>query len=58
MAKKLAVSFVKLLPVSANEPVTLVDYDNQAEEKIIALLQDAVKRANGSAEIAEDALQD
>jgi thymidylate synthase ThyX len=38
MAKKLTASFVRLLPVSANEPVTLVDYDAQAEEKIIAAI--------------------
>ena len=38
MAKKLAASFVRLLPVRANEPVTLVDYDAQAEEKIIAAI--------------------
>src|SRR2546423_4196458 len=30
----------------------------EAEEKIIGLLQDAVERANGSSEMAEDALQD
>ncbi len=30
----------------------------EAEEKIIGLLQDAVKRANGSADVTEDALRD
>ncbi|HEY6999959.1 MAG TPA: FAD-dependent thymidylate synthase [Candidatus Binatia bacterium] len=38
MAKELARSFVKLSPASGSAPVTLVDHDAQAEEKVIAAI--------------------
>jgi len=38
MAKQLAGAWVKVVPVAAGEPVTLIDYDTQAEEKVIAAI--------------------
>jgi thymidylate synthase ThyX len=37
-ARQIAAVTVKLLAPSPSEPVTLIDYDNQAEEKIIAAI--------------------
>ena len=38
MAKQLAGAWVKVVPVPASEPVALIDYDTQAEEKVIAAI--------------------
>jgi thymidylate synthase ThyX len=38
VAKRLVGAVVKIGPMSASEPVTLIEYDNEAEEKVIAAI--------------------